>query len=99
MLMVFAFGITPRIFLHAWFAGHRDTSGVKISPSPHQQVYQHSYHCNCDNIVAESPFTNSTAAVHSVGSLNFTREITLAVPAIYTKAVAVFSLRGPPEIC
>ncbi len=54
MLLVFAFSITPKRFLHSVFAAHADRS-QKNSNKP-CQVNNAGYNCDNENVVAESAF-------------------------------------------
>jgi hypothetical protein len=96
ILVVFAFSTMPRIILHTWFASHEDVAGKKSS-SAAKQVNTAAYHCNCDHVVAESPFTLLAAAPGCLAAsyiLVLQHAISTAVP-VFSYHVA--ALRGPPS--
>src|SRR5258706_15372699 len=59
LLLVFAFSITPKKFLHDAIANHEDKV-VLISPGDTPQFSNTGFICKCDNLVAESPFTDES---------------------------------------
>ena len=94
MLLVFAFSITPRLFLHDLFAGHVDNAGVKHSKASYQ-ISASGFNCDKDGVVATSPFVADEHA------LNFQTLIFLSsfksgeIP--FSSAGKIYSpLRGPP---
>lgn len=97
LMVVFVFSITPTILLHNWVANHSDT--VKKSTATKQpQVSKKLFNCHCDNIVAESPFTElykiSIAPVAPFFSLVENNR-----PVLFPEPACIFhSLRGPPMV-
>ena len=62
LLVIFAFSVTPTIFFHNWLANHKDS--VRKLPSDNRDhVTKRIFNCQCDNIVAESPFTEPAAVI------------------------------------
>ncbi|MEO5892093.1 MAG: hypothetical protein ABIQ31_17730 [Ferruginibacter sp.] len=98
ILLVFAFSITPRIVLHAWFAGHKDITGIKKSHPGHNQFATATYHCACDNIVAESPFTEPATGSSTILSQFFLLQQPTLISSFYTAEYFFFSRRGPPVV-
>ncbi len=97
MLIVFAFSITPTIFLHNKFANHTD-SVKKKSHSNQDQVGKKLFNCHCDNIVAVSPFTDTdhfkVLPVQQIFS-----NIKADKPVHFSSSQpASYSLRGPPLV-
>ncbi|MEP7237947.1 MAG: hypothetical protein ABI685_08785 [Ferruginibacter sp.] len=97
MLIVFAFSITPTIVFHNWLADHTDTV-KKSSDTKDDQIGKRTFNCHCDNIVAESPFTEPGKAIISLPEQLFSlikvdRQVQCATsPHIF------YSLRGPPAV-
>ena len=92
--MIFAISITPRIFFHNWFANHTDS--VKQTPADAQKrVGKLLLNCNCDNIVAESPFTVDIllSAELLFSSLKVNKEV-----HFISSPHHFFLLRGPPVV-
>ncbi|MEP7256795.1 MAG: hypothetical protein ABI687_00350 [Flavitalea sp.] len=98
LLAVFAFGMTPKIFLHDLFAEHTDFS-LSLNKYPHtNQVDKAGFRCNCDHLVVESPFTDQADRVE------------LSIPVFFSDLQEHFfydyhftspffySLRGPPSV-
>ncbi len=97
MLLVFAISITPTIFFHDWLANHTDSVKKTFAESK-EQVGKRLYHCKCDTLVAESPFTEPatvilTAAVHFFSLQKSDKRVS------FSSSRHVFhSLRGPPVV-
>jgi hypothetical protein len=53
-LLLFAFCVTPKRFLHDLLANHRDT--IMMHGVPQQQVTTSGFHCNVDDLVVVAPF-------------------------------------------
>jgi hypothetical protein len=98
MLLLFAFSITPRVYLHDLFANHEDLATYS-APDGEDELSVSGFQCNTQNQVAESPFTG-----HSL-------QVAIASPVLYPTATTqhlitnvrlqvplVASLRGPPAI-
>jgi len=94
LLIIFALSITPKRFLHDMIAKHSDSRPGKNNDSPYQ-LANSGYHCDCDNLVAESAFVGeqpvfsfpvfTSFASYTVKDISFS-----SVPGIYS------TLRGPP---
>ncbi len=96
LLLVFSFSITPKKFLHDAIANHKDKL-IVASPGNDKQVTHTGFVCKCDNLVAESPFTNNVqlfdiAAVHV-----FSVQQSSPLYHFYSSPVFLFQLRGPPS--
>ncbi len=97
LLLVFSFSITPTIILHNWIADHTDTA-KEAGDDNKQQVSTKKFYCHCDNIVAESPFTETDDLIIPIPQQSFIVEPgclivhTISTPRFY------FSLRGPPVV-
>jgi hypothetical protein len=95
LLLVFAFSITPKKLLHDVFANHKDK--VTISASDHSlQIYQSAFACKCDNLVAESPFTDQDNNFDFSAFYDFSEEQNLIPYHFYSSHYFFFELRGPP---
>lgn len=94
--MVFAISITPRIVLHGWFASHKDSAGIKLSNSGGQQFTKAVFNCNCDHIVAESPFTEPGNVFELYTLQPFSTQQKIHFCSFYSVKYFFFTLRGPP---
>ena len=94
-MLVFAFSITPKIFLHNMFAGHIDNMPAKDKRSP-LQINAAGFNCDKDGVVATSPFVANGPVLYSVSFHYFSPYIPGQVAL--SAAVPVFDpLRGPPS--
>jgi len=97
LLVLFAISITPRQFLHQWFATHKDSAGV-IPANGQEQLSHVLTNCHCDNMVAESPFTILEEPGSPIKELPFPVYLE-SLQAGPVKTTLLFtSLRGPPSV-
>lgn len=97
MLLVFAFSITPTIVFHNWLADHTDTV-KKITDTKGDQLGKRTINCNCDNIVAESPFTEPGKEIIDPAKNIFSLVSVYNPVHLTTSAHISYSLRGPPAV-
>ncbi|HMU09227.1 MAG TPA: hypothetical protein PKC54_04430 [Ferruginibacter sp.] len=97
LLLVFSFSITPTIILHNWIADHTDAA-KKTGNCDKEQLSTEKRYCHCDNIVAESPFTETDDLIIPVPQRSFDAEPVSLVVSIISTARFYFSLRGPPVV-
>ena len=97
-LVLFAFGITPRLTLHNLVANHKDGRSQSSSlPDPFsKQLSKAGFNCQCDNTIIESPFVqeNAIASVHSLSAFEVYKNI--FTEDVYSSQEYCSSLRGPP---
>ena len=94
MLIVFAFSVTPRKYLHDLVATHKDTffnstDGVLI-------FHKASVNCHTENVVAESPFANDAINITISGPLVFVKKQPPVIVSCLTVITCFSRLRGPP---
>ncbi len=97
MLCVFALSIAPTIFLHNQFATHTDAIEKSIGTNE-QHIGNDLFNCQCDDLVAESPFTET-----DIFQLVPSSQILLVPdqqlqPAALHRQTIFHSLRGPPLV-
>jgi hypothetical protein len=97
MLIVFAFSITPTIVFHNWLANHTDTY-KKATDTKGQQLGKQTFNCHCDNVVAESPFTEPGTFTGSVPPQSFVVTATVRIVQLPASPTIFYSLRGPPAV-
>jgi hypothetical protein len=97
MLLVFTLSITPTIVFHNWLADHTDTVR-KITNNQTGQIGKITFNCHCDNIVAESPFTeNATASIlPPLRSYNLFKAEKQVL--FFYSPSPLHALRGPPVV-
>ena len=97
LLIVFAFSITPAIVFHNWLADHTDTL-KKCTDTNGEQLGKQTFNCKCDNIVAQSPFTDPDKEINTPVE-NIFSSVKVDKHVHFTTALHIFySLRGPPAV-
>jgi len=96
MLLLFAFSMTPKLFLHDLFAGHRDTRTIKDSKAP-LQMNVAGYHCDKDGVVASSSFVADDPMVLFCNFVPFSLYQT-GEEALSSVSKIYYPLRGPPQL-
>ncbi|MFI5155713.1 MAG: hypothetical protein ACHQEM_05985 [Chitinophagales bacterium] len=95
LLFVFGFSTLPKKTVHDLFARHKD-SNSRVNDSKSMQFSWAGFHCNCENLVVESPFIHNhfDAAIASLPSY----PIQFAAPlvSLHAKHLDDLNLRGPP---
>jgi hypothetical protein len=94
-VLLLVLSITPKKILHDLLANHIDASGG-ITDNPHPQISSSSFHCNTENLVAESPFNliyNDIEFTTIPVFGKFTQSLQQLRP--YTLSI-ISCLRGPP---
>lgn len=95
LLLVFTFSIAPKKFLHDAIANHTDKV-IVVSPGDSAQVTNTGFICKCDNLVAESPFTNEVTHFEFAAVPVFSEQQTASLNHFYSSEVFFYTLRGPP---
>lgn len=98
ILFAFLLSITPKQALHNLAAHHKDQSARKINDTGKLQFNEFGFNCDCNSIVATSPFTE----------IFFKPEIPKLIHfSFYRKNILIplsssdhfyFKLRGPPAV-
>ncbi|MEO5685598.1 MAG: hypothetical protein ABIQ88_23325 [Chitinophagaceae bacterium] len=95
MLLVFTFSIAPKKFLHDAIADHKDK--ITVAAAGGSSAVSHAgFICKCDNLVAESPFTNEAAVFIFASPRLFSVSQTIALYHFHSSPIFFFELRGPP---
>jgi len=94
MLFIFAFSVTPKQWLHDLVTHHKDAPCISFDGT--RSLSTSGFHCNCDNIVVESPFLFYDGSSETLAPDFFeTHPVTSAGYFISTYK-SNSSLRGPP---
>lgn len=97
LLVIFAFSITPKRFLHDWVAGHRDGREVCHEKAANPHFHEIGIKCECDNFVADSPFDKGATIYISV-IFQFGIAQDNSIPGkLFLNTAEVCFLRGPPH--
>ena len=94
LLFLFALSITPKKVLHDALVHHQDDPGVYHNNAP--QIIKSGYHCDTDNLVAESPFTGEEQAVLPEPGMVFLTFNHAVSSSLHSTTNFWFTLRGPP---
>ncbi len=99
LLVLFAFGITPRLALHNLVANHKDGRS-KFSSLPDgpfsKQLSKAGFNCQCDNTIIESPFLQEAGTASVVITSAFEAYKNTYTEDVYSSQEYCSSLRGPP---
>jgi hypothetical protein len=97
LLLVFTFSIAPKQFLHDAIANHKDKLHIP-APGDEQQVSKTGFFCKCDNLVAESPFTDEVQQYSIAAHRAFAEQPPVVLYFFHSSPVFFFGLRGPPVV-
>ncbi len=97
ILIIFAFSITPTIVFHNWLANHTDTAN-KSADTKGEQISDVTFNCHCDNIVAQSPFTEAAVLSYGPAENIFSVASTERKVQFISSSKLLTSLRGPPAV-
>ena len=96
ILVLFAFSITPKIFLHALVTHHKDNHTGTIDAKP--RITRSGYNCDCENLVAESTFEYTNAVPEFITPVLFVTHQYIITPFFHSQDSYVAGLRGPPMV-
>jgi len=97
LLLVFTFSIAPKKFLHDAIANHKDKTTVVLQGDG-PQLSHTGFICKCDNLVAESPFTNEVSHFDFTPIQVFSVLQSSTLYHFHSSPVFFFELRGPPAL-
>jgi len=95
LLVVFALGITPKVFLHKLIAGHKDLAYTCHGTT--DQFTKAGFRCNCDNQVVQVPYIHQIVAILLVVPICFPTDQITADHSFPCSPHLIFGLRGPPS--
>jgi hypothetical protein len=98
LLLLFILSNTPKQFIHDIFANHVDYKNGIAKTTHDSNIYQSSFHCQTDNLVAESPFTNDALAIVINAAINYLQITALLSNPLATNCYLRLDLRGPPVV-
>jgi len=97
ILVLFSFSITPKRYFHDLLASHVDTS-IQKKVSGNEEVNKSGFNCDCDTLVATSPFTEENSEiVISLLPVHISHYTSFIIP-LYTASHSFIELRGPPAV-
>jgi len=97
-MVLFAYGITPKITLHNLVAAHKDGRTKTSLPDPFStQLGTASFNCQTDNLIIESPFAAEVTPLVVIPPVPlYPAFCDRFVADVYSFPVFSYSLRGPP---
>lgn len=97
-LLVFAFGLTPKITLHNLVATHKDGRAAKAAlPDAGAVTFNTAtFNCQCDNPIIESPFETTVTTFSAPVETYFAAYKNVYVESVYASQQYCSALRGPP---
>ncbi len=99
LLVVFAFGITPKRTLHNLVATHKDGSAnAAANHSDEEAISKSTFNCQCDNLISESPFVAQSYPVNVSLAIPYASYSCNPVAVYYSSDHFSFGLRGPPFV-
>jgi hypothetical protein len=100
LLLLFAFSITPKKFLHNLVANHRDATAINFSREDKSasQLSKAGYHCPCEQLVVQTPFVYQPATIDYTVAPVFVVYQDQHFVSIHTVTPHVSFLRGPPAL-
>jgi len=96
ILFAFLLSITPRQTLHSLVANHKDQSAKKNTDKDKLQFNEVGFNCDCNSIVATSPFTGSTFKPAVAKLIHFSSYEISSFTSLASADHFYFKLRGPP---
>jgi hypothetical protein len=97
MLFTFTFSITPKRYLHDLFTGHKDY----VSKSGNDEkihISQNGFKCDCNTLVATSPFTEHSDEIDITISTEYPSLFVSLTTSLHTSSHSHIELRGPPSV-
>lgn len=89
-------GITPKQALHNISANHKDQPSKKINDRLQYNLV--GFNCDCNSIVATSPFTEIPDKAIITKLIHFSIYTESSPASLFSSDHFYFSLRGPPAV-
>lgn len=96
MIVLFAFAITPKKFLHDAITNHEHKQLNYSSNTKTHQISSVGFNCQIDNLVVEQVFSNDITLFYFCSPHFFIAHHQHYRNNFLCKAIAVVQLRGPP---
>jgi len=94
LLCIFTFSITPKKWLHDIVANHKDSYANSIDGKTIRTTA--GFHCNCDNLVVQSPFISYDGPAEMNAPAFFVLHQTATISNLISSYHFFSELRGPP---
>jgi hypothetical protein len=98
LLLLFAFGSTPKKTLHDFFADHKDLSARRTGDIHTAQLIDKGFSCDCESLVVEFPFTETSGIPELTAPSFFWPSGSSEIRnTFHPGMVRLSGLRGPPR--
>jgi len=98
LLLLFAFGSTPKKTLHDIFADHTDLSARRTGDTHSAQLIGKGFSCDCESLVVEFPYTQSRGIQELVApSFSWPVRSSEIRISFHQVLLRCSGLRGPPR--
>jgi hypothetical protein len=94
LLCIFTFSITPKQWLHDVIANHKDSYAYSVDGRI--ILTTAGFHCNCDNLVVQSPFIHYDGPAELKAPAFFVLHQTASINNLISAHHFFSELRGPP---
>jgi hypothetical protein len=98
LLVIFAFSLIPKKFLHHTFANHKDSKSATSSDAFHKKISTSTINCLCDDLVVEAPYLSYSNHFKFFGSVVFPIQLPQINNSFISSFQISFCLRGPPAL-
>jgi len=97
MLLLFTISITPKKYLHDFFARH---THIVTNSSTNEQAHvtKAGYNCDCNNLVATSPFMDEADCIVVVCPIIYPAFFVPFSNLLHGTSYSFTELRGPPAV-
>jgi hypothetical protein len=95
LLTVFGFSTLPKKTVHDLFARHKD-SNTLVNDSRNMQFSWAGFHCNCENLVVESPFIHNHFDASISHLPSYVIRFVTPIISVQSQHLDDRNLRGPP---
>jgi hypothetical protein len=96
LLLIFAFSITPKQWIHELVFKHKDVYTNCTDGYTRAHLHQSGFHCELDNIVVLSPFVSDISTVELKVPLVHFVYYSRNVNSFHSAGYFFSDLRGPP---
>jgi hypothetical protein len=96
LLCIFTFSVTPKQWLHDIVTNHKDSYANPVDGKV--ILTTAGFHCNCDNLVVQSPFIHYDGPAEGNAPVFFVLHQTATISNLISAHHFFSELRGPPVI-
>jgi hypothetical protein len=98
LLLIFAFSITPKQWIHELVFKHKDVYTNCTDNYTRAHLHQSGFHCELDNILVLSPFISDISTIDPQAPLVHSDYYSHNIISLHSADYFYSDLRGPPAI-